>query len=99
MCCGFVIISCGFVIIYRGSVIICCGFIIICCGFVISQDEIVSLRPALPTELLGIISTIEYFINIEIENKLYGLWENVYIFSSKLLASLRVHNIFILSGD
>ena len=30
----------------------------------------------LQTELLWNISTLEYFINIKIENMLYGLWEN-----------------------
>ena len=31
-----------------------------------------SVAGALPTELLGNISTVEYFINIKIENMLYG---------------------------
>ena len=35
-----------------------------------------SVVGALPTELLGDISNLEYFINIKIENMLYGLWEN-----------------------
>ena len=35
-----------------------------------------SVVGALQTELLGNISTLEYFINIKIENMLYGLWEN-----------------------
>ena len=31
---------------------------------------------AIPTELLGNIFTMEYFINMKIENMLYGHWEN-----------------------
>ena len=35
-----------------------------------------SVVGALPTELLGNISTLEYFINIKIENMFYVLGEN-----------------------
>ena len=40
-----------------------------------------SVVGALPTELLGHISNLEYFINIKIENMLYGLRENFEILS------------------
>ena len=40
-----------------------------------------SVVGALPTEVLGDISNLEYFINIKIENMLYGLRENFEILS------------------
>ena len=51
-----------------------------------------SVVSSLPMELLENISTVEYLINIKMENMFYGLWEK----SSNFSAGLPVHNIFHL---
>ena len=59
-----------------------------------------SVVGALKTVLYGIISKMEYYINLKIENMLYGLWENFYIeFHRNSQQAFAYIIFFILSGD